>query len=140
MPKSKALENFLMRPSGRIFFVRRSREGKSVAAGRESSSRLGWRGLCGAVGRHIARAHGWKLTAGGGWKLMAGGRRLTAGGRRKVEGGRWKQKAGRKAGEGWRLTAGGCERIVVHKGRFCWYFLHLYRIKSIFVCPFRTIC
>lgn len=80
-----------MRPSGRIFFVRRSREGKSVAAGRESSSRLGWRGLCGAVGRHIARAHGWKLTAGG--------RRLTAGGRRKVGGGRWKVEAeGRKEG------------------------------------------
>lgn len=71
-----------MRPSGRIFFVRRSREGKSVAAGRESSSRLGWRGLCGAVGRHIARAHGWKLTAGGRWKVEAEGRKE---GRRRVE-------------------------------------------------------
>lgn len=89
-----------MRPSGRIFFVRRSREGKSVAAGRESSSRLGWRGLCGAVGRHIARAHGWKLTAGGGWKLTAGGRRLTAGGRRKVEGGSRRQEGRQAKGGG----------------------------------------
>lgn len=79
-------------------------------------------------------ADGRRRVEADGRREAADGRRLTAGGRRKVE------AEGRKEGEGWRLTAGGCERIVVHKGRFCWYFLHLYRIKSIFVCPFRTIC
>ena len=89
-----------MRPSGRIFFVRRSREGKSVAAGRESSSRLGWRGLCGAVGRHIARAHGWKLTAGG--------RRLTAGGRWKVEAEGRKEGRRRVEADGRGLRTNSC--------------------------------
>lgn len=98
--------------------VCRGREGKFVAARMEGLVRSG--------GAAYSK---------GAW-VEADGRRQAADGRREAEGGRWKQKAG----EGWRLTAGGCERIVVHKGRFCWYFLHLYRIKSIFVCPFSTIC
>lgn len=130
-----------MRPSGRIFLP--------VAAGEGSLSRPGGKSVAGRWGKFVAgrlekfvaaRMEGLVRSGGaayskGAW-VEADGRRQAADGRREAEGGRWKQKAG----EGWRLTAGGCERIVVHKGRFCWYFLHLYRIKSIFVCPFSTIC
>ena len=101
-----------MRPSGRIFFVRRSREGKSVAAGKVSLSRPGGKvrrgsdgGAC-AERRHIARAHGWKLTAGG-RRLTAGGRREAEGGRWKVEGGRWKVEGGSRRQEGRQAKGGG---------------------------------
>lgn len=80
-----------MRPSGRIFFVRRGRGGKSVAAGEGSPSRPGGKSVAGRRGKFVAGRLGKFVAARMEGLVRSGGAAYSKGawveadGRRRVE-------------------------------------------------------